>query len=72
MTIRQLDFRSRLIFALGNVCLSSGLMISLLATEFALRHHAAFNFLRFSLLIAAICLNLIAFRNAKRCSGVQR
>jgi hypothetical protein len=69
MTIRQLDRRSRLIFALANICLSSGLMLSLFATGFALRHHTAFNFLRFGLISAAIYLNLIAFRNAKRCSG---
>jgi hypothetical protein len=71
MLNRHLDLRSRVIFAAGNVCLFSGLMISLLATDFALHHHAAFNFLRFGLILAAICLNFVAMRRARRRSGCQ-
>lgn len=67
----HLDRRSRIILTLGNLCLFSGLMISLFATHFALFHHTAFNFLRFGLALAAIFLNFVAVRRSRRRSGCQ-
>lgn len=68
MRSHNLDSRSRIVLALGNVCLFSGLMISLLATDFALHHHAVYNGLRFGLLSLAICFNFWALRSVKgRC-----
>jgi hypothetical protein len=63
---RSLDFRSRIVLALGNLCLFTGLTFSLMATDFALHHHAVYNGLRFGLLSTAIALNFAAMRSAGR------
>jgi len=63
---RRLDSRSRAILGLGNICLFTGVSVSLWGTTFALQHRALFNGLRFGLLSLAICLNFWAMRSAAR------
>ncbi|MFZ0394142.1 MAG: hypothetical protein WCF17_22955 [Terracidiphilus sp.] len=63
---RRLDFHSRMILGLGNLCLFTGLTVSLLATDFARHHYAIYNGLRFGLLSLAIALNFWAMRSAGR------
>lgn len=62
---RLLDRRSRLTLAIGNLCLFTGLSISLWATDFARQHHGVFNGLRFGLLSLAISVNFHAMRSAR-------
>ncbi len=62
---RPLDTRSRIVLALGNLCLFSGLPFSLLANDFARHHHALYNGLRFGLVFLAIPLNFWAMRSAR-------
>ena len=65
MRSHNLPPRSRIVFALGNVCLYSGVMIALMATEFARQHHAVYSGLLFGLPSLAICLNFWAMRSAR-------
>ena len=60
----RLDLRSRITLAAGNVCLFTGVMVALLATDFARRHGAIFNGLVFGLPSLAIALNFHAMRSA--------
>jgi hypothetical protein len=61
---RHLDFRSRVALAAGNVCLFSGVAMSLLATDFARHHYAIFQGLLFGLPSMAIALSFWAMRSA--------
>ena len=63
---RPLDPKSRRIFAAGNLCLSTGLMLTLFAKGFGLEHPAIYNGLRFLLISCAICL---LFWSARRSGG---
>jgi len=63
---RRMDSRSRITVGMGNLCLFTGLAISLMATGFARHHHAIFNGLRFGLLSMAIALNFWALRSTRR------
>jgi hypothetical protein len=65
---RQLDPRSRRIYAAGNLCLISGLMLTrtLFAEGFGHRHPAIYDGLRFLLIGCAISL---LFWSARRSGG---
>jgi len=66
---RQLDPQSRRIYAAGNVCLSSGLILTLFLEEgFGHRHPAVFDGLRFLLIGCAIVLLLRATRRSSGCA----
>ena len=60
-----LDPKGRRIFAAGNFCLVSGLLLTLFAEDFGHRHPAIYRDLRFFLLGAAICLLLWSARRAR-------
>jgi hypothetical protein len=67
---RQLDPNSRRIFAAGNVCLYSGLMLTRLFEEgFGHRYPAVFDGLRFLLIGCAITLLYWSARRARGCSA---
>jgi len=63
---RQLDPKSRRLMAAGNLCLASGLMLTLFAEGFGHRHPAIYDGLRFLLMGLAIGM---LFRSARRTSG---
>ncbi len=63
---RQLDPKSRRIFAAGNLCLASGLIFSLVAEGFGHCHPAIYDGLRFLLVGCAISL---LFWSARRSGG---
>jgi hypothetical protein len=65
---RQLDRRSRRIYAAGNLCLCSGLMLTLFAESFGHRHPALFDGLRFLLIGVAISLLFWSARRSGRCA----
>lgn len=65
---RQLDPKSRRIFAAGNLCLSSGLMLSLFAQGIGHRYPAIYNGLRFVLLGCAIGLLYWSARRRGGCA----
>jgi hypothetical protein len=67
---RQLDSKSRRIFAAGNVCLYSGLMLTLFFEEgFGHRHPAVFDALRFMLIGCAIALLYWSARRSRGCAA---
>jgi len=66
--IRQADPPTRRIYRFGCLCLSSGLLLSVFAKDFGLRHPALYDSLRFLLLGAAICLLLWSIRRRKQCA----
>jgi hypothetical protein len=61
---RSLDLRSRMVFALGSVCLYTGVMVALLAKDLARHHSSIYNGLLFGLPSAAIALYFRAMRQA--------
>ena len=63
---RQLDPKPRRIFAAGNLCLASGLMLTHFEVGFGHRHPALFIGLRFLLIGCAISL---LFWSARRSGG---
>jgi len=67
---RQLDPTSRRIYAAGNVCLFSGLMLTLFFEQgFGHRHPAIFDALRFLLIGAAIGLLFMSARRSGKCAS---
>lgn len=67
---RQLDPRSRRIFAAGNLCLTTGLMLTLFFEKgFGHRHPAVFDGLRFLLIGAAISLLFMSARRSGGCAS---
>jgi hypothetical protein len=67
LSIASLDFKSRVTFAIGNVCLYSGVVLSLFGRSLGAHHPAAYDGLRALLLCLGICLNVWAFRGSRRC-----
>ena len=65
----QLDAKSRRIYAAGNLCLFSGLAITLFAGGFNHRYAAVSLGLRFLLMGAAICLLFWSARRAGGCAA---
>ncbi len=65
---RQLDAKSRRIYAAGNLCLFSGLALTLFAGSFGHRHPAIYDGLRFALMGAAISLLLWSARRSGGCA----
>ncbi|MGA3160077.1 MAG: hypothetical protein ABSC77_02590 [Terracidiphilus sp.] len=63
---RQLDSRSRRIFAAGNLCLASGLMLTHFKVGFGHRHPAFYDGLR--LLLMGLAISLL-FWSARRSGG---
>ena len=66
---RQLDPKSRRIFAAGNLCLASGLMLTHFEVGFGHRHPALFVGLRFLLMGCAICLLYWSARRSGGCAS---
>jgi hypothetical protein len=66
---RQLDPVSRRIYAAGNLCLVSGLMLTIFAQSFGHRHPDLFIGLRFLLIGASICLLLWSSRRGGACTS---
>ena len=62
---RQLDPKSRRIFAAGNLCLASGLMLTHFEVGFGHRHPALFIGLRFLLIGCAISLLFWSARRSR-------
>jgi hypothetical protein len=62
---RQFNPESRRIRTAGILCLSSGLMLTLLAKGFAYRHPAIFDTLRFMLMGLGACLLSWSARRAQ-------
>jgi hypothetical protein len=60
-----LDPKGRRIFVVGNLCLASGLLLTLFTEGFGHRHPAIYQDLRFLLLGAAISLLLWSARRAR-------
>jgi hypothetical protein len=60
-----LDPKTRRIFVAGNLCLASGLLLTIFAEGFGHRHPVLYQDLRFLLLGAAICLLLWSVRRAR-------
>ena len=65
---RQLDAKSRRIFAAGNLCLSSGLLLTLVGESHRHRHPAVFDGLRGLLIGLAITLLFWSVRHAGGCA----
>jgi hypothetical protein len=67
---RQLDAKSRRIYAAGNFCLFTGLMLTLFfkSAGFALRHPDFFLALRFALMCSAIVLLFWSSRRSGGCA----
>jgi hypothetical protein len=68
---RQLTLKARRFFAVGNVCLFTGVMMTILGKDFALHHVAIYDGLRGFLIGLAITFNFFAFRLAQRCPASQ-
>jgi hypothetical protein len=67
---RQLDLKSRRIFAAGNLCLISGIILThFIEDGFGHRHPAIFDGLRFLLMGYAICLLLWSARRSGGCAS---
>jgi hypothetical protein len=67
---RQLDPKSRRIFAAGNACLSSGLMLTLFSEQsFGHRHPALLDGLSFLLIGCAISLFFWSARRSGSCAS---
>jgi hypothetical protein len=67
---RQLDPKSRRILAAGNVCLYSGLMLTLFFEQgFGHHHPAIFDGLRFLLIGCAISLLYLSARRGGNCAS---
>jgi len=67
MFVRQLDPKSRRIFATGNLCLASGLILTVFGKGFGHQHPAIFDGLRFLLMGLAISLLFWSVRHRKGC-----
>jgi hypothetical protein len=68
---RQLDPKTRRIFVAGNLCLTSGLMLTrtLFADSFGHHHPALYDGLRFLLLGCAVCLLYWFARRSGGCAS---
>ena len=66
---RQLDPKSRRIFAAGNLCLTSVIMLTIFAGGFSHLHPVLYNGLRFLLIICAICLLYWSARRSGGCAS---
>jgi hypothetical protein len=72
LPIRQLDPKTRRIYAAGNLCLAASLLLQFFFEQsFGHRHHAVFNSLRFLLTGGAIGL-LFWFLRRRRCASDPR
>jgi len=66
---RQLDPKTRRLMATGNLCLASGLMLTLFADGFGYRHPAIYDGLRFLLIGLAIGLIVWSVRRNRGCAS---
>ena len=66
---RQLDPKSRRIFAAGNLCLVSSLMLTDFNEGFSHRHAALFDGLRVLLIGCAVCLLYWSARRSGGCAS---
>jgi hypothetical protein len=66
---RQLDLKSRRIFAAGNLCLASGLMLTHFEVGFGHRHPAIYDGLRLLLIGCAISLLYWSARRSGGCAS---
>jgi len=65
---RQLDPKSRRIFAAGNLCLLAGLLLTQFENSIGHRHPAVLLALRFALMGAAITLLFWSARRSRNCA----
>jgi hypothetical protein len=66
---RQLDPKSRRIFAAGNLCLTSGVTLTIFAGGFGHHYPVLYNSLRFLLFVLAIILLRWSARRSVGCAS---